>query len=582
MFCYNCGKEIDDSANFCPHCRAAIKTDEVSQVAAIMDRMKNGDPTAFDDLHAATVQKVRAFVREAGVSEQSVDEVVQEVYLKISQSVDDLEDSREALDWIQNIIATTVKNLKKAKKKAAELSDEEKAEEQKDSEILAAIMDRMKNGDQEAVGDLYAMTQKQIRFWIKDADKSGEQLNAQDIEDIESEVYQRIWEKVDTLENSKKAFGWIKTITHNKTIDYLKKNKRVTLIRHDDDEDDYIINNQEETDKSKLPEDAMTNKDLQRSLAEIVAQLPPMQKKVIIKSYFNDMQDKQIAQDLGISEVTVRSYRSKAVKTLLPVAQAYEKKTGVALHTMPLAPFMYLVIRQYLEKAAAAAAVGAAAHSAASGTAQTTAGATAGTAAKATAGSTAKAAAGTAAKVTAVKAVAGVAAVAVVGTGVAYGVNSHRNVPVDPQAVVATLDDFSTACRELDNEGILDCLSEESREIMQSYDMTQEYARPDEAGTTIDDQCRFELVNTEVDSNRKGDEVSVYCEYVQYDYTADNQKTNERTVATGYIGMVKEHGKWKIQLCRQNENIFQKGSKTSNMRFPELIKNELVYNDEIE
>ena len=331
-----------------------------------------------------------------------------------------------------------------------------------------------------------------------------------------------------------------------------------------------------------LPEDAMTNKDTQRILGEMLDELPPMQKTVMIKYFFNQMKIREIAQELEISEGTVKSYKAKATNAMKEKVLALQKKTGVTLRTMPLAPFMLLIIRQHLQNAAAAAAVGAAAHSATSGTAQTTAGATAGTAAKATVGSTAKAAAGTAAKVTAVKAVAGVAAVAVVGTGVAYGVNSHRNVPVDPQAVVATLDDFSTACKELDNEGILDCLSEESREIMQSYDMTQEYARPDEAGTTIDDQCRFELVNTEVDSNPKGDEVSVYCEYVQYDYTADNQKTNERTVATGYIGMVKEHGKWKIQLCRQNENIFQKGSKTSNMRFPELIKNELVYNDEIE
>lgn len=575
MFCYNCGKEIDDSANFCPHCRAAIKTDEVSQVAAIMDRMKNGDPTAFDDLHTATEQKVRDFVQEAGISGLNAEDAVQDVYLKIWQSVDDLEDSREALDWIQNITDTTVKNLKKAKTKAAEDSDKEKAEDQKKYQIVAAIMDRMKSGDPTAFDDLYAETHQTVRSSAKAIG-----LNEQDAEDVMQEVYVKLYKSMDSIADSMTTIKWLTTTTRNAAIDYLRKNKKATVTKEDDD--DYIFDNLEETDTMALPEDAMTNKDTQRILGEMLDELPPMQKTVMIKYFFNQMKIREIAQELEISEGTVKSYKAKATNAMKEKVLALQKKTGVTLRTMPLAPFMLLIIRQHLQNAAAAAAVGAAAHSATSGTAQTTAGATAGTAAKATAGSTAKAAAGTAAKVTAVKAVAGVAAVTVVGTGVAYGVNSHRNVPVDPQAVVATLDDFSTACRELDNEGILDCLSEESREIMQSYDMTQEYARPDEAGTTIDDQCRFELVNTEVDSNRKGDEVSVYCEYVQYDYTADNQKTNERTVATGYIGMVKEHGKWKIQLCRQNENIFQKGSKTSNMRFPELIKNELVYNDEIE
>ncbi len=575
MFCYNCGKEIDDSANFCPHCRAAIKTDEVSQVAAIMDRFKNGDPTAFEDLHAATEQKIRGFISEAGLSGPNAEDAVQGVYLKILQSVDELENSREALNWIQNITATTVKNFKKAKTKAAEDSDKEKAEDQKKYQIVAAIMDRMKSGDPTAFDDLYAETQQMVRSSVKAIG-----LNEQDAEDVMQEVYVKLYKSMDSIADSMTTIKWLKTTTRNAAIDYLRKNKKATVTKEDDD--DYIFDNLEETDTMALPEDAMTNKDTQRILGEMLDELPPMQKTVMIKYFFNQMKIREIAQELEISEGTVKSYKAKATNAMKEKVLALQKKTGVTLRTMPLAPFMLLIIRQHLQNAAAAAAVGAAAHSATSGTAQTTAGATAGTAAKATVGSTAKAAAGTAAKVTAVKAVAGVAAVAVVGTGVAYGVNSHRNVPVDPQAVVATLDDFSTACRELDNEGILDCLSEESREIMQSYDMTQEYARPDEAGTTIDDQCRFELVNTEVDSNRKGDEVSVYCEYVQYDYTADNQKTNERTVATGYIGMVKEHGKWKIQLCRQNENIFQKGSKTSNMRFPELIKNELVYNDEIE
>ena len=98
---------------------------------------------------------------------------------------------------------------------------------------------------------------------------------------------------------------------------------------------------------------------------------------------------------------------------------------------------------------------------------------------------------------------------------------------------------------------------------------------------SMQDQRYFRLEYGPIEGNRHGDEASVYCEYVQYVIT-DGQKTGEKTVASGYLGMVKEHGDWKIRLCRQNETIFTKGSKTSNMRFPELIKNELIYNDEIE
>lgn len=494
MFCYKCGKQMVDSALFCPNCGTMVKEDKGAQLAAVADRLKNGDSTAFNDLYAQTQKYVRYVVRQSGLSEHDADDVVQEIYVTIYQKIGDLSDTKA------------------------------------------------------------------------------------------------VW-------------GWIKMIAHHAAIDFIRKNSKELLVSEEDDE--YVFDNVEETDTLALPEDAMDNKETQRLLGNMLDELPAMQKLAMIDFYFNEKKIKDIAVEQDLSEGTVKSYLAKGRKAMEAKLLAYQKKTGVVLRAMPLAPVMLLVVRQSIQNtlsvampSALSAATGAAATGAAKAAAGTAAKAAAGTTAKAAATgtaktttakaaagttaktATAKAAAGTAAKVTAVKAVAGVAAVAVVGTGVAYEIH-NRDVPVNEQAVVNTLDEFTDACRNLDNDGILDCLSDESKEIMEAYDITREYARTEEAGTTIEDQRYFRLEYGPIEGNRHGDEASVYCEYVQYVIT-DGQKTGEKTVASGYLGMIKEHGDWKIRLCRQNETIFTKGSKTSNMRFPELIKNELIYNDEIE
>ena len=41
MFCYKCGKQMVDSALFCPNCGTMVKEDKGAQLAAVADRLKN-------------------------------------------------------------------------------------------------------------------------------------------------------------------------------------------------------------------------------------------------------------------------------------------------------------------------------------------------------------------------------------------------------------------------------------------------------------------------------------------------------------------------------------------------------------
>ena len=103
MFCYKCGKQMVDSALFCPNCGTMVKEDKGAQLAAVADRLKNGDSTAFNDLYAQTQKYVRYVVRQSGLSEHDADDVVQEIYVTIYQKIGDLSDTKAVWGWIKMI-----------------------------------------------------------------------------------------------------------------------------------------------------------------------------------------------------------------------------------------------------------------------------------------------------------------------------------------------------------------------------------------------------------------------------------------------------------------------------------------------
>lgn len=103
MFCYKCGKQMVDSALFCPNCGTMVKEDKGAQLAAVADRLKNGDSTAFNDLYAQTQKYVRYVVRQAGLSEHDADDVVQEIYVTIYQKIGDLSDTKSCLGMVKMI-----------------------------------------------------------------------------------------------------------------------------------------------------------------------------------------------------------------------------------------------------------------------------------------------------------------------------------------------------------------------------------------------------------------------------------------------------------------------------------------------
>lgn len=121
-------------------------------------------------------------------------------------------------------------------------------------------------------------------------------------EDLCSDVFVKVYEKIDTFNSSKASFStWIFTITRNKLIDYYRQRKVMVEIPE-------TLAYEEDEDEPK-PEDLET-------LSKALDSLNDREKKIIVKHYYNKEKLKDIAIELNISYAYVKILHNKALLEL--------------------------------------------------------------------------------------------------------------------------------------------------------------------------------------------------------------------------------------------------------------------------
>ena len=121
-------------------------------------------------------------------------------------------------------------------------------------------------------------------------------------EDICSDVFLKVYEKIDTFNEKKASIStWIFTITRNTLIDYYRTRKVTTEIPEDLTYED---------DDSTVDEEAL------EKLAKGLENIDERSKKLIIKHYYENKTLKEIAEDLGISYAYAKILHQKALFSL--------------------------------------------------------------------------------------------------------------------------------------------------------------------------------------------------------------------------------------------------------------------------
>lgn len=126
-----------------------------------------------------------------------------------------------------------------------------------------------------------------------------------DAEDILQEVFIKIHNRIDTLKDTEKIHGWVYQITRNTIIDFYRKRKNGSGLS-----DENFVEHEFEPDP---------NKEFQKDILETINKLPEIYRDALIKTEYQNLTQKELAEELGISLPGVKSRVQRARNMLRDV-----------------------------------------------------------------------------------------------------------------------------------------------------------------------------------------------------------------------------------------------------------------------
>ena len=128
--------------------------------------------------------------------------------------------------------------------------------------------------------------------------------NVQDAEDLSSEVFLKVYAKLDSFDENKASLStWIYTVTRNTLTDYYRTRKVFFEIPEDAEDD-------------ASTEDDICNAEALEALANALEALEKRERDIIILHYYSGKTLKEISEKLGISYSYVKILQNKALENL--------------------------------------------------------------------------------------------------------------------------------------------------------------------------------------------------------------------------------------------------------------------------
>lgn len=137
-------------------------------------------------------------------------------------------------------------------------------------------------------------------------------ITKEDNEDLEQEVYLKIWKNSDKYKEQGSIKSWISSIAKNTSLDYLKSSYHKVLQTSTSDE--LVITNIK--DKKNTPEDNIAKIERQKQIVNAINKLKPKFKEVIIMCEINGYSYEECANKLKCPIGTIKSRIYNAKKEL--------------------------------------------------------------------------------------------------------------------------------------------------------------------------------------------------------------------------------------------------------------------------
>lgn len=138
--------------------------------------------------------------------------------------------------------------------------------------------------------------------------------------DILQKVLIQLYLSYNTLRKGVELKGWLLTVARNKSIDELRRRKRIPLSfieaepENDEENNSNILDTFEATDF--LPETAALQGELQETLVRAINNLPLKYRSVVGLRYYGQFSFAEIGRELNIPQETAKTYFHRAKKML--------------------------------------------------------------------------------------------------------------------------------------------------------------------------------------------------------------------------------------------------------------------------
>ncbi len=162
------------------------------------------------------------------------------------------------------------------------------------------ILHRVKAGDEAAFTMLYDC------YWQKVYNFARLYLiSSSEVSEVVQDVFLRVWESRDAIDDSKNFDGYLFIITRNIIFNYSRRyfnelNFKMTVLQSMEGE--YSM------------EDELDARDLRMYIDQLIAQLPPNRQRVFRMSREMHMSNKQIAEQCAVTEKAVERQITLALK----------------------------------------------------------------------------------------------------------------------------------------------------------------------------------------------------------------------------------------------------------------------------
>ena len=166
----------------------------------------------------------------------------------------------------------------------------------------------------------------------------------QDANDLVQDTYIQAYQNINSLQDPQNIFAWLGGIAYRQGMKIYRKKNDVLL----DEDCEGFFEQIESEDISWSPELSAEQKAVGNIVAEIIDELPPLQKAALTAFYYDGMKIDEIAQMYDCSSNTIKSRLNYAKKFVREKVETREKQDNVRLHSVGGVSIFFLGIHQLL------------------------------------------------------------------------------------------------------------------------------------------------------------------------------------------------------------------------------------------